>query len=397
MPMFKPAPEPAQSPQSSLRLPATRRIALETSQRLSTITEGGHLAPPPIPRRSILRGSTSTAASARTAPPPYEWVEERYGDAPEYQPHDAPPHAPIEGEDLAELRRKEWMGGKGMRGGWGRFAIVAVAFMAIVGLAVGLGVGLTIGRKHNTNNAGSGNDTASDPGMTPSGGITQQFPLGKYSFLTALREQSSNCTSNAATWSCYPYHVLDPTDSSTNTSSLATFNWVISNTSAIYPSNTTALTTGPEGVPANLTISSSNNPFAITFPAQPLTYAYVPGNPIAPTPRYTFAFTLPKVVTPSASISSDNTAAECFFNDTILSGNIHLAAEITFPAPDQGASASTGGYEPWPFAFGIEQSAHLEADVPDCYEMANGVIGQPITIAFMAQGGDCVCDYSNGP
>lgn len=286
------------------------------------------------------------------------------------------------------------MGGRGMRGGWGRLAVVAVAFMAVVGLAVGLGVGLTIGRKHNTNNAGSGNETASIPGTNPSGDTMQQFPLGKYTFLTALRNQETNCTSNAATWSCYPYHVFNPSDSSTNTSSLASFNWIISNTSALYPSNTTDFTTGSEGVPANLTISSSNNPFAITFPAQPLTYVYAPGNVKAPMPHYTFSFTLPKVVTPSSSISSDNTAAECFFNQTTLSGVIDLVEDITFPMLGQDAVAGMGGYEPWPFAVDILQSAHAGSAVPDCYEMANGNVGQPISIPS-AQGGECLCDYRN--
>jgi len=270
---------------------------------------------------------------------------------------------------------------------------VAIAFTAVVGLAVGLGVGLTIGRKHNTSDAGTGNDTASDTGTSPtsSDSTIQQFPLGKYSFLTALREEDNNCTSNPATWNCYPYHVFSPSDSSTNTSSLAAFNWIISNTSAIYPSNTTNLTTDPDGVPANLTISSSNNPFAITFPAQPLTYSHAPGNVRAPTPRYTFSFTLPKTVMPMPSVSSDNTASTCFFNQTILTGVIHLAAEIVFPIPGQ---ASMGGYEPWPFAVDMMQLANAGTGVPDCYEVTNGDLGQSVTVA-PTQGGECLCDYRN--
>ena len=212
MAALKPTSEPAQHPDSALRLPATRRIATQASQRLSMITQGGHLAPPApaIPARSVLRQSTSTGASAETAPPPYGWVSQKYGDAPEYQANDEDGTRPVEGDEVAELRRKEWMGGQSPASGYRRLGIVALVFLTIMGLAVGLGVGLTVGRKHNAGNAVSNNGTSDGSTQQPgsNSSVIQQFPLGAYSFATALQQQSTNCTTNT----CLLYTSPSPRD-----------------------------------------------------------------------------------------------------------------------------------------------------------------------------------------
>lgn len=202
-------------------VPPSRRIALPVSERLNSITEdnrnnpnAGGLRPPvpPIPARSILRNGgagannsqsrwslgASSANTGRSAPPAYEWI-------PEPIPGEDDGNAPVEGEKLAELRRKGPYYKPQRKGGYGRIAaIVGVILLLAIGLGVGLGVGLTR-RKHNNDNGQSGsglsgNSTSKAP---------EPFPLGQYSMVTALHTTSTSCTSNPATWRCYPYIMYD--------------------------------------------------------------------------------------------------------------------------------------------------------------------------------------------
>nr|OQO17409.1 hypothetical protein B0A51_14589 [Rachicladosporium sp. CCFEE 5018] len=389
---FQSSVPPSQDYSSSLRLPAQRRVSIPSSHRLNTITEGprpANTSGPAFQPRSILRNSvgSSQAASTRTAPPPYTWKAE--------------PHAgenglaPVEGDELAELRRKE--GYKDVkRGGWGRFVLIALAVLAIIALAVGLGVGLTMGKKKTQQAASStvGNSGGQSTGAPSGTGSQQQFPLGEWSFVTALRTVATNCTSNAATWSCYPYTVFDASDAATNTSSLATFNWVISNTSSIYATNATEIT-NESGIPANLSISSTNNPFALSFTDVSLSYVAVAGN--VSSPHYTFSFNLPKTVVPSPSVTPDNTASQCFFNNTILSGALYLHADRSFLGSDQVTSNATGSDSNWPYAVEISQTSAGGQGVPDCYGIANGQTGKPIVNELDPQraSDECICQYRN--
>lgn len=105
-----------------------------------------------------------------------------------------------------------------------------------IGLGVSLGGGLTVGKKHDIDSSSS--DQASQPaGTSPGTDRTQQFPLGEYSMITALRTVDTDCTSYADTWRWYPYTVYDPSDGGTNTSSLATVDWITSNTTREYATN----------------------------------------------------------------------------------------------------------------------------------------------------------------
>jgi len=366
----------------SLRIPATRRISLPVSQRLSTVTEGAVAQSPTSVRWSIPRASTSTAATSRTAPPPYDWVPP----VPPIRPDLPNPH---DEEKLGRLRRT--LSGKERRGGWGRLALIIAAVLAVIGLAVGLGMGLTVGRKNDRDSAREG-DTTYTQQQPGSSMPTQQLPLGQYSFLTTLRAQQKNCTANPATWRCYPYAVLDPSNPSTDTVSQSTFNWIIRNDSAIYATKETP-STPAAGTPANLTLSSTNNPFALTFTNQSLTYHSSDGN--ASSPMLTFAFTLPKTVVPTSAISSDNAATQCFFNSTILSGKIYLAASSRSASTESAANA--GGLERWPYGVEILQSSVGGERTPDCYKTVNGGLGERVTEGLETTSGEeeCRCEYSN--
>lgn len=303
--------------------------------------------------------------------------------------------APVEGEKLAELRRSGgYIRPKRTRGGWGRLSVIVVLVLVIIGLAVGLGVGLTAGKKHENNSSSSGGQSSQPAGTTPDTGLTQQFPLGEYSMITALRTVITDCTANADTWRCYPYTIYDPSDGTTNTSSLATFNWIITNTSTAYATNATQ-STPSDGVPSNLTISSTNNPFSVIFSNQPLTYTATSAN--TSSPRYTFSFTMSKSVIPSVQITDDGAAAECFYNHTIFTGTLYLSAPSTYPGDLSANDTGIGGYDPWPYAVEIQQESPGGHDVPACYEMANGAVGARILTMESTEpvGNQCLCDYRN--
>lgn len=380
MPTIKPLPESHQ-PSSSLRLPANKRIALPVSQRLSSITEDtAHAADLRWSRLSFLRNSTSSAATGRTPPPAYDWVPESIDPEGDEQQ---------EAEKLARLRRS-WSAKSAKRGGWGRVAIIGLVILGIIGLAVGLGVGLTVGRKKHTSDEQSASNNATT--STDTSEIIRHFPLGQYSFLTNLRSQQTNCTSNPATWRCYPYTVFDPSNPSTSTSSQATFDWIIKNTSYTYATNATVTSTPLTGTPANLTISSTDNPFALNFPEQSLTYHSAASNTTST--RLTFFFTLPKTVVPFTTITTDNAAAQCFFNNTVFSGTIYLSA----PRGSLPTSTMASSGEAWPYAVEIAQSSEAGSDVPDCYEVQDGKLGQRVEegVEALAEGsGECICEYAN--
>jgi hypothetical protein len=382
----------------SLRKPASKRISLPASQRLSTVTEGAVTQAPTSAQWSIPRTSTSTAATYRTAPPPYELV-------PPPVRHDIlnSSNDGIDEEKLGRLRRK--LSATERRGGWGRLALLIAALLGVIGLSIGLGVGLTSGRKKNSDSAGESDATYSQQqpeNSTP----TQQLPLGQYSFATSLRAQTKNCTSNPATWRCYPYTVLDPSNPSTNTTSQSTFNWIIRNDSAIYATKDTPPTSSSSagGIPANLTLSSTNNPFALTFTNQSLTYHYSSSDDNASPPMLTFAFTLPKTVVPTSAIASDNAATQCFFNNTVLSGKIYLAAasssSSSSQSPSTDSAAKAGSPSQWPYAVEILQSSAGGEGTPDCYKTVDGGLGERVTEGLEpttaeAEGGECRCEYSS--
>ncbi|KAM0719908.1 hypothetical protein Q7P37_004043 [Cladosporium fusiforme] len=378
MSVFGKPPPDSQNLASSLRLPAAKRIALPASERLSVITEGVPQASDSrLSRFSWLRNSVSSDATGRTPPPAYDWIPEPTDRSNRVEPPD------VEGEKLARLRRS-WSDVASKRGGWKRLALLVMICLIIIGLAIGLGVGLTAGKSSSIDND---DETNSNTQTTDNALPIQELPLGQYSFLTTLTTQKTDCTANSATWRCYPYSIFDPSNPSTLTTSQTTFDWIIRNTSTTYATNATTTS----DIPANLTLSSTKNPFALAFADQPLTYLSTASNTTSP--RLTFSFSLPKTVVPSSAITSNNAASQCFFNNTTLAGTIYLSA----PHSEQSGTGVTDSNEVWPFAVEITQSSPSGDATPDCYETIDGRLGGRIVQGLEPEedGKECICGYKN--
>ena len=113
----------------------------------------------------------------------------------------------------------------------------------------------------------------------------------------------------------------------------------------------------------------------------------------------TFNFTLPKTVVPTSAIASDNAATQCFFNSTILSGRIYLAASSSSSSqsPSADSTASSGNLEQWPYSVEVLQSSVGGEGTPDCYKTVNGGLGERVAEGLepVAEGEECRCEYSN--
>lgn len=237
-------------------------------------------------------------------------------------------------------------------------------------------------------NVWNSSSTPSSPsGLSPV--VNEAFPAGFYAISTFLDTVTTNCTANAATWSCYPYETYAQSASG----ALATFNWVIAQSSSGY------------------NISSTRNPFALSFTNTSLTLM----DPGSENEHYTFSVLLDKYVVPSSTITSDGSMAGCFFNNTQLVANLYTNRASSYPANSNSSATATSSatasttasseqglitsetFHPWPFAVDVIQSVPGGAGIPDCYHVDHGNIGIRVAPAFLPQPShdSCACAYKN--
>ncbi|KAF1347580.1 hypothetical protein BDV97DRAFT_355509 [Delphinella strobiligena] len=334
---------------------------------------------PPTPVKSHYR-NTSTGSPTSKTTQSYTSSETL---PPEYAKYNYNPGPGPEGAEKAERLYENHLIAK--RGGWGRLIIVLVVLACVaIGLGVGLGVGLNHHKKlaqHSSSSSSSG--TTLDTALG--------FPLGEYSLNTALRDIQTNCTSNAATWRCFPYSLYS-NDSSSASASEAVFNWILTNTSASYISNATLPTTSSSGVPANISLSSSDNPFSISITNTSLTYYNNNDRP-----RFGFNLTTSKQVIPNVALTTDNAASTCFYNNTMLVGLLYLSDGLSVTYPTSSDATTLDSYQAWPYAVRVEQIADGGTDVSACYETVDGSVGNEITGVFTTESetDQCVCHYAN--
>ncbi|KAI9718830.1 MAG: hypothetical protein M1828_006519 [Chrysothrix sp. TS-e1954] len=266
-----------------------------------------------------------------------------------------------------------------LRGGWKRIALLLlVLVLLIIGLAVGLGVGLS---QRRTSTAGT--STAGKSAHSVGSKENQVFPVGTWSIPTYLTNTTTGCTSNSLTWNCAPYNDYTP---SSPQASFTTFDWAINSTSS-PPSND------------SLTVSSTSNPFYLTFKPSKLTLM----DAGTPSERFAFNFSLPRSVIPRGSISADGATTLCYFNDTVISGSLYTRKAADLLASSSSSSSSLGisgqqTQKQWPAAAYITQSADGGSGVPDCYPASNGMVSGPrITQGLqpVSESRQCMCVYEN--
>jgi hypothetical protein len=328
-----------------------RKIQTPAGIRLSTIVEDGNGAQQ--------NSSSRNAFPKKLFPPQYPL---RIGNIGAY---DTGNSSDATSSTLDSEKRKTLAEHKQIarRGGWRRLGIVLVVIL-VIALALGLGLGLGLKAKADNSHRADTSSTSISPGSIPAD--TAQFPLGSYTFTTYLETVATDCASNPATWTCFPYTTFDSDPSK----SLATFAWTITPSSS-----------------HGYDITSSQDPFSIQFSTVPLNLV----DQGEDTERYTFQTPSPKQVSPSSAITGDNSASTCFYNSTVLQASLYTKMAKNSTDSDSKDSRS------WPFAVQIMQLATGGTDVPNCYKTNEGVTGERITdgLAPKQPTDRCSCVYQN--
>ncbi|KAM5343029.1 hypothetical protein ACJ41O_013995 [Fusarium nematophilum] len=305
--------------------------------------QNGGLPPPYVPPYILAAGGgsysyqTVPAPAPTSRPPPPSYKEAHAG------------KGKVVGREAADEER----GGKGRASGVARrrgCCLLGVAVVTMVVIAIGLGVGLTIGLKDRDDSSSQDPSTAS-----ASAAASSSFPAGSFAFKAALRETSTECTSNPSTWRCYPY----------TEGASVTFFWIITYVNTQY-----------------YTVSSTDNPFAPSF--SNLTLSLLDED--TSQERLRFAFSMDKVVVPDDKLSSSNRAARCTFEDTRFE-----ATMWTRKSGGGGGEETDGGrFAPWPGDVEIVQRKMGESGSPTCADSDGDKVAD-----IKPGSGTCECRYSS--
>ncbi|PQE15917.1 tat pathway signal sequence protein [Rutstroemia sp. NJR-2017a BVV2] len=352
------------SPQSSLQV----------ANSPQTIREDDRLSYPSFQRASVT--SIGALMSRRLPVPPR--MSSRMSS---HSDHDPPP--PYSGFNAVEEAEPE----KGVeawttnvedrfarRGGLGRLSLIVLSVLCALGLVLGLALGLTIGRRKSSNNPSEITNTNT---IT----TTPVFPAGNYSIPTFLTTITTNCTSNPATWKCYPYSSYNsnnPSDSS------ATFQWIITSTSSTSTSSNSS---------ANLTISSTPNPFSILFNNAPL----ILKDQGMDTERYSFELEMQKQTRPDTQLGEENKAAVCYFDGVLLEGELFTRRGVGEETGTE-TGMGMGVFVPWAGRVQVRQVVKAGKGVPRCVDGEGGSLGEfGVGVGEGDGNGDevCECVYVN--
>jgi len=194
--------------------------------------------------------------------------------------------------------------------------------------------------------------------------------VGTWTFTTALRDTSTACTSNGATFGCYPSQTWSP---ATADAAAAAFHWTIAASGAGY------------------SISSSANPFAPVFANVPLTVADAGTD----AERLAFSYGLALPVVPSVNVvAGQRGAATCTFGTAVLSATLWTRRRGAYPAGNATApAAGRSTFPPWPFRVDVAETQLPGRGVPECLDARGVSLGDFSLPAGSA--GPCGCWYAN--
>lgn len=223
----------------------------------------------------------------------------------------------------------------------------------------------------------SNRGTSSPSTTSPNSTDNQSFPIGTWGITTYLISAATSCTSNAATWRCYPYQTYNESA----TASLSTITWIISNVGL------QGRQSGSQN--RNYLISASDATFSYPFQNISLTFnSAQDDNDTA----YLFTYRWRKQVVPSAALTSSGVATRCYFNNTLLTGKLYTKRpkDQSLQSSDSTTNSLVQN-QPWPYA--VEYVENISEE-PECYEYVNGNDGAQVTLSGNATG-SCGCDYRN--
>lgn len=156
---------------------------------------------------------------------------------------------------------------------------------------------------------------------------------------------------------------------------MTTFDWIIT------PTNN-----------SQFVISSSNNPFALTFSNATLNMVDAGLSSEA----YTFQVPMDKQVIPTTALTDDNSASICDYNGTTFSATLYTKMASTYPSSSSASNSSSGApFRPWPHAVSVQQVIGGGVSVPSCYKTVNGNRGDRIPLDTEPAQSNCRCAYQN--
>lgn len=181
----------------------------------------------------------------------------------------------------------------------------------------------------------------------------------------------TGCTSNADTWTCFPFKTFDQNQAG----STAWFNWEIK--------------AGPGA--DKFRVSTVDSPLHIQFKETDMTLA----DKGQDSEHYTFRTTIEKMVQPATNLTADNALVSCFYNSTTFQASLYTKEPKTFPADGQDVQGIS--FEEWPYRVSVEEIATGGSDVPNCYKTVDGELRDRVTesIEPQAAGAECRCLYKN--
>lgn len=298
----------------------------------------------------------------RLPPPPYVAVQDRppawpTGAASKKKLWTSSSSAQLEDGDPPPSR---WRNHKQVarRGGCKRLVIIALLVtLALLALILGLVLGLRTKNAHS-----DAEETTPAPQAT-------SFPAGAYSISSFLTNVTTACTSNAATWLCYPYTIY--ADSST--ASTAAWDWIIE----------------PRDNSPNFVVSSTANVFSIVFSNATLSLE----DPGLPSEHYAFSIAIPKTTKPREALTDANVQATCSFNDARLAAKLYTKAGSDTEPSTANTTIQGQTYMPWPYRVDIVQTSSSGADAVECADAR----GQSLGDFNVKAGQECRCLYQTNP
>lgn len=164
----------------------------------------------------------------------------------------------------------------------------------------------------NQSGTGSGSGTNADKPSTPTASVAPSalpsgFPVGTYSFVTFLDTVTTDCTSNAATWSCPPNtnYYSDPQKA------LTILTWRITGDSGSY----------------KITSNGEDATLGTVFQNEKL--GLLDGG--KDTERYFFQFSRAKAVNMTGSIGDAKGDFTCDYSATTITGSLYTKMGKTYP------------------------------------------------------------------